>query len=56
MFSDKDEDNGLFPKNLLEIINKFDKLIIWKKVPGTTDTEFPEPQTGIDETFDMANK
>ena len=43
MFPDKEEDDGLFPKNLPEVINKFDKLIIWRKVPGTIDTEFPEP-------------
>ena len=43
MFSDNEDDEGLFPKNLQEVIDKFDKLIIWKKVPGTIDTEFPEP-------------
>jgi len=45
----------MFPNDLEEEINQFDKLIIWKKVEGT-DTEIPEPQKGIDKNFDSANE
>jgi len=33
---------GMFPRDLEEEIDQFDKLIVWKKVEGT-DTEIPEP-------------
>ena len=32
----------MFPSNLLQEIDQFDRLIIWKKVQGS-DVEIPEP-------------
>ena len=45
----------MFPQNLIREIDQFDRLIIWKKVNGS-DVEIPEPQRGLDETFDLANE
>ena len=55
LISTKDEhEQGLMPTGILETIHHFDKLIQWKRVPGTTN-EIPEPQQGIDQDFDAAN-
>lgn len=43
MTMDSEGKNGMFPENLIQEIRQFDKLIIWRKVPGTIDTELPEP-------------
>jgi hypothetical protein len=37
-----DTNGGLIPSKYLEEIDSFEKLIVWKKVPGT-DAEIPEP-------------
>ena len=44
----------MFPANLVQEIQQFEKLIKWKKVAGL-DTEIPEPQMGLDDNFDEAN-
>ena len=37
-----DIDGGMLPSKYLEEIDSFEKLIVWKKVPGT-EAEIPEP-------------
>ena len=41
---DEEGESGLMPANIEEVINEFDKLIVWKKVAGGGNTaEIPEP-------------
>lgn len=49
-----DDDGGLLPRNYLGELEKFEKLIVWKKAEGA-DVEIPEPQRGLDQNFDQAN-
>jgi hypothetical protein len=37
-----------------ETINMFEQMVVWKKVDGEANT-IPEPTTGQDEEFDIAN-
>ena len=48
-------ENGLLPDGIDEVIHEFKRLIVWKRVSGSSNSEIPEPQTGIDEEFDRAN-
>jgi hypothetical protein len=49
-------EGGLIPANIDEALLEFEKLIVWKVVQGQDKKiEIPEPQVGIDETFDQAN-
>ena len=45
---------GLMPDDYLDLLDQFDKLIVWKRIVGT-DKEIPEPQEGLDANFDAAN-
>lgn len=50
-----DSEGGLIPAAYEKELGQFQKLIVWKKVPGT-DKEVPEPQAGLDADFDSANE
>ena len=53
---DGEDQGGLLPGDVEDIIDEFDQLIVWKKVAGGANAvEVPEPQKGIDEDFDEAN-
>ena len=47
--------NGLQPESIKSAIAEFDHLIKWKKMAGNSTAEVPEPQVGIDDSFDIAN-
>jgi len=47
------EEGGLLPM-VAEELKEFDHMIVWKKAAGS-DNEIPEPQPGLDDTFDNAN-
>lgn len=49
-----DDEGGLLPLDYKVELEKFDKLIVWKKAEGA-DVEIPEPQRGLDQNFDQAN-
>lgn len=52
-----DAEGGLYPSQLSDTIADFDKVIVWKKTGGGgKDDEIPEPQEGLCEEFDQANK
>lgn len=47
---------GTFPSSFKTDLQRFNELIIWKKVANTKDAvEIPEPKSGIDPNFDKAN-
>ena len=51
-----EEEGGLLPSDIQESLDEFEKLIVWKVVQNTDKKiEIPEPQHGIDETYDQAN-
>jgi hypothetical protein len=51
------EEDGLFPTGIVETIQEFEQLIVWKRMAGPGGgTEVPEPQKGIDADFDEANR
>ena len=52
----KECDGGLVPEKIKEALEEFEGLILWKTVAGPTKLEVPEPQPGIDEEFDDANR
>ncbi len=43
------------PSKIIESVAEFESLVVWKIIPGPTKAEVPEPQPGIDSTFDDAN-
>ena len=44
------------PSTIRESLKEFEQQIIWKSIQGANGrVEVPEPQTGIDSTFDAAN-
>ena len=53
---DYQENGGLMPSNIKESLKEFEKLIVWKAINGDKNVCIPEPQPGIDQTFDDANK
>ena len=44
----------MLPYSYTEELQKFEQLIVWKKVQGS-DIEIPEPKQGLDGNFDQAN-
>lgn len=48
------EEGGLLPE-MANLIQAFERMIVWKKVDGTKDL-VPEPTQGIDDEFDGANE
>ena len=49
-----DSDGGLYPTDLEGSLADLESMLVWKKTPSGED-EIPEPQPGLDETFDRAN-